>query len=88
MDDSKKREAWLQELKQLRQELLDKSSKSNSSSAYPKPGKSYQKSTPGLASKMYDDKKQAAKVQVLMLALLTFLFETLFFVGSYFIFSK
>lgn len=91
MNDTKKREAWLQELKALRKELVEKQGgiqDRSIPSAYPRVGKTYQKSSAGLASKMYEtDKKQAAKVQVFMLALLTFLFETLFFVGSYFLFS-
>lgn len=93
MNDTKKREAWLRELKALRNELLSKKESSESratvASSYPQAGRSYQKSTSGLASKMYEaDKKQSAKIQVLMLALLTFLFETIFFVGSYFLFRK
>lgn len=92
MNDTKRREAWLQELKNLRRELLAKkkiSSNNNISSAYPGSSKTFQKSVPGIASKMYEsDRRDAAKVQVLMLAFLTFLFETLFFIGSYFLFRK
>ena len=92
MNDTKKREAWLQELKKLKKELLSKkaeASNNTASSAYPTVSKTYQKAVPGIASKMYEsDKKQSAKVQVLMLAFLTFLFETLFFIGSYFLFRK
>lgn len=92
MNDTKRREAWLQELKALRRELLAKKglhSNNDISSAYPGTSKTFQKSVPGIASKMYEsDRKNSAKIQVLMLAFLTFLFETLFFIGSYFLFRK
>lgn len=92
MNDTKRREAWLQELKSLRKELLSKkgeASNNNISSAYPGASKTYQKSVPGIASKMYEgERKESAKIQVLMLAFLTFVFETLFFIGSYFLFRK
>lgn len=92
MNDTKRREAWLQELKNLRKELLAKKevdSNSNTPSAYPGASKTFQKSVSGIASKMYEsDRKNSAKIQVLMLAFLTFLFETLFFIGSYFLFKK
>ena len=92
MNDTKRREAWLQELKSLRKELLAKkglNSNNNISSAYPGASKTFQKSLPGMASKMYEgDRRESAKVQVLMLAFLTFLFESLFFIGSYFLFRK
>lgn len=88
--DYKKREAWLQELKALRKELLTKKEDhSDKTTSFSKSPRQYQKSTPGFASKMYEsDKGQSAKIQVLMLAVLTFLFETIFFVGSYFLFRK
>lgn len=92
MNDSKKREAWLQELKNLRKELLSRKgtiSNDNVPSSYSSASKTFQKSIPGIASKMYEnDKKNEAKIQVLMLAFLTFIFETLFFIGSYFLFRK
>lgn len=92
MNDTKRREAWLQELKNLRKELLAKKevdSNSSTPSAYPGASKTFQKSVSGIASKMYEsDRKNSAKIQVLMLAFLTFLFETLFFIGSYFLFKK
>ncbi len=87
MNDTKRREAWLQELKRLRSELLQKKEESNQASSYSR-GKSYQKASSGLASKMYERDKESAKIQVLMLAFITFIFETLFFVGSYFLFRK
>lgn len=88
--DYKKREAWLQELKALRKELMEKKENpSDKTTTFSKGSRQYQKSTPGFASKMYErDKGQSAKIQVLMLALLTFLFETIFFVGSCFLFRK
>lgn len=91
MNDMKRREAWLRELKALRQELVSKNRKDNTQipSAYPGGTRTYQKATSGLASKMYEsDRKQSAKIQVMMLAFLTFIFETLFFIGSYFLFKK
>ncbi len=89
MEDTKKREAWLQELKMLRKELLEKKEENqNTSSSSNLLGKTYQKSVSSIASKMYERDKESAKVQVLMLALLTFLFETVFLVGSYLIFHK
>lgn len=91
MNDTKKRELWLQELKQLKTELLQKNG-AVSNQTFPSPykaSKTYQKSTSGLASKMYEkDQKEAAKIQVFMLALVTFIFETLFFVGSYLLFKR
>lgn len=82
MNDTKKREAWLQELKMLRKELLKKENPSN----FSKSSKTLQKSVPGLASKMYKNTKESAKIQVLMLAFLTFVFESLFFLISYILF--
>lgn len=87
MNDTKRREAWLQELKRLRSELLQKKEGNNQTPSYSR-GKSYQKAGSGLASKMYERDKESAKIQVLMLALITFIFETIFFVGSYFLFRK
>lgn len=95
MNDTKRREAWLQELKNLKKELLTKketiSNDNNATASYPSAShsKTFQKSVSGIASKMYEsDQKNSAKIQVLMLAFLTFLFETLFFIGSYFLFRK
>ncbi len=91
MNDTKRREAWLQELKKLREELLAKRGipSSNIPSTYTGTSKTFQKSISGIASKMYEsDRRESAKIQVLMLAFLTFLFETLFFIGSYFLFRK
>lgn len=91
MTDSSKREAWLQELKELRKELVTKAEPLKNSSApqtSQKGERSYQKSIPGLMSKMYESNKESAKVQILMLALITFVFETLFFLGSYLLFHK
>lgn len=82
MRDVEKREAWLKELKELRRELLEKKEGTTKGN-----GKTFQKSSNSIASKMYtDNKNETAKVQILMLALLTLLFETLFFVGSYLLF--
>lgn len=87
MNDTNKREAWLQELKKLKRELLEKKENANESNSSYTPGKTYQKSTSGLASKMYEkDSKQSAHIQVLMLALLTFFFETIFIILCYLIF--
>lgn len=91
MTDSNKREAWLQELKELRKELVDKAGVIKGTPTVQtnqKSGKSYQKSVSGLMSKMYESNKESAKVQILMLALITFVFETLFFLGSYLLFHK
>lgn len=83
MRDVERREAWLKELKELRRELLEKKEGNTNTK-----GKTFQKSTNSIASKMYsDNKNESAKIQVLMLALLTLLFETIFFVGSYLIFK-
>lgn len=91
MNDTKKRELWLQELKKLKTELLQKNGEipnQGFSSPY-KASKTYQKNIPGLSSKMFEkDQKESAKIQVFMLALITFIFETLFFVGSYLLFKK
>lgn len=88
MSNEVKREAWLQELKRLRKQLIEttKETKDHSATSNSK-AKMFVKTNGGLESKMYDD-KQAAKVRVLMLALITFLFETLFFIGSYLLFRK
>ncbi|MCI9233289.1 MAG: hypothetical protein HFH08_01675 [Bacilli bacterium] len=92
MNDTKRREAWLRELKELRKQLLSKNevvSNDNVPTSYSNSPKTFQKSVPGMASKMYEsDRKNAAKIQVLMLAFLTFIFEILFFIGSYFLFKK
>ena len=76
-------------IKNVKKRIIRKKEENqNTSSSSNLLGKTYQKSVSSIASKMYERDKESAKVQVLMLALLTFLFETVFLVGSYLIFHK